>query len=351
MSQSSFTDLVASSAVQLAALPQGLWHLAAQRTLPKSPSKDDALQAGFQTAIGGLLGTGISAFMQTIETRGTAAALTGARLGWTELNWSAVGSALVVGAAVGACVGIATYLSREGQRAKQVHTERSSPTSQSNVSLKKMETSGPDAWAINRILEKDPKAVGRLENASRLYVQHKTHADAQNAQVHASVELACAMIQMAGRFDPKVWATKQAWVQTKQKEYEFDAPCASVLLATLSKLPPALDGASMTDMHASWTAMLNNASNQDPSAFNREFSQWASSYFKQSHTSLNDAYSEAFMHLRAIHQDAGLQAAAAIEYSRMQSLVTGMLVGTRIEPALPKDNASESVFNTPSIEV
>ncbi len=351
MSQSSLLDLVTSSAVQLAALPQGLWHLASQRVLPNKPNSNDALQAGFQTAVGGLLGMGISAFMQTIETRGAAAALTGARLGWAELNWSAVGSALVVGAAVGASVGIATYLSREGQRAKQVSNERSSPTSQSNVALKKMETSGPDAWAINRMLEKDPKATGRLENASLVYVQQKTHADAQNAQVHATIELASAMIQNAGKFDSNVWATKKAWVQTKQQEYASDAPCASLLLATLSKLPPALDGASIVDMHASWTAMLNKESNQNPIAFKKEFSQWADRYFKQSHSSMNDAYSEAFMQMRAIQQDTGLRAAATIESSRMQSLVTGMLVGTRIEPIAPKASASDSVFNAPSLEV
>ena len=354
MSQSSLTDLVASSAVQLAALPQGLWNLASQRTLPQKPNKNDRLHAGVQTAVGGFLGMGISAFMQTLETRGAAAALTGVRLGWTELNWSAVGSALVVGAAVGACIGIATYLSREGNRAKKVSAERLAPTSQSNVSLKKMETMGPDAWAINRILEKDPKASGRLETATALYVQTKTHAHAKDVHAHATVALASAMLQKAGQFEPKVWEIKSAWLESKQKKYKSEAPCASVLLETLSKLPPTLDSASIVDMHASWTAMVNKESNQERAAFNKEFSQWADRYFKKDHISIHEASSQAFVQLRAIQQDPMLNAAAAIEYSQMQSLVMGMLIGAHVEPAAPnasKASKAESVFNTPSLEV
>ena len=143
-------------------------------------------------------------------------------------------------------------------------------------------------------------------------------------------------------------------MESKQKKYKSEAPCASVLLETLSKLPPTLDSASIVDMHASWTAMVNKESNQERAAFNKEFSQWADRYFKKDHISIHEASSQAFVQLRAIQQDPMLNAAAAIEYSQMQSLVMGMLIGAHVEPAAPnasKASKAESVFNTPSLEV
>lgn len=322
-------DYLSTTAVQLAAFPQGLWSLAKNGALPRLPSKDDGLTAAAHTVVGSVIGAGISAFAQNLAAKGNVAALTGSRLGWTELNWSSLGSAVVIGAAIGASIGIATYLAREGNRARVLSEERNSPTSQTNVSLLKMEKEGPDPWAINRILEKDPKSMRRLEDAVLVHTMDLTHTGPSKAMVHASIALATALVARRGKFESNVYEIKQDWLRQRSEQLA-GSPSAQLLLNTLTEMPPAKSEISVLDMHSSWATMLSEQmAEPDSKAFEAAFSAWAGNYFQS--PSLGRGLAPACYALVVdLAKDPDSAVRVRQEAAQMDAMVASMLLDTPI---------------------
>lgn len=331
------------------AAAQQWWHSIAPRLKPEFLCKNDVLLGVSQTVSGALLGVGISGFMQTVESRGAVAALTGTRLGWSELNWTSLGSALLTGAAVGASVGIATYLAKEGYKAKKLSDERSSTYSQSNMSLKIMTTSGPSPWAIHRILEKDPKAMPWVESAILAYVQSTTHATPQDAQRHATIALAAGMLHHNGifaHFEPTVMVAKKAWLTESLRTTE--GPATNALLGVLSDLPMLKSMTESLPMHAAWVTLIRQSETQDTSAFKQSFHEWCNTYFMPSHD-LADIYTRALETKQSICANPGLLEKTKEEERVLYALLAGALLDTQV--ALPQHPPVELVFDSPSIPI
>ena len=113
MATNNVLNYFTSTAVQLSVFPQALQSFFSQRKIPTLPTNEDAVNAGAHTAIASLIAVGVSALSQHIQA--------GSRLGLFELNWSSLGSALITGAAIGASIGLATYLARQGHHSREMN--------------------------------------------------------------------------------------------------------------------------------------------------------------------------------------------------------------------------------------
>ena len=296
--------------------------------LPRIPNKDDGATAVAHTVLGSVLGAGISAFAQNIATKGTMAAMAGSRLGLTELNWSSIGSAVVVGAAVGASIGIATYLAREGNRARRLAEEKNSLSSQTNVSLGKMMTHGPDAWAINRILEKDPKAMGRIEAACSEYTMELTHTGPSAARGHTAIALCAAITSRSGAFVADVHAAKSDWT-SKTTTALADLPSTQLLFNTLLVMPPVKSTSYVLDMHSSWATIVSQQMpTPDESSFKAAFKQWSAKNFQPGAPESIGAV--CFGNIVEMAKDPAVAMRIKQEAAQTDAMVAGMLLDTHI---------------------
>lgn len=231
---------------------------------------------------------------------------------------------------MGACVGIATYLAREGQKAKVLHEERYSPSSQTNVALKKMEAYGPDSWAINRMLEKDSKVFPRLNAAILEHTMYTTHTSPDVAQTHTTVALGVALLAKAGQFVPAVAMAKQEW-HGKACQTLGDFPSAQLLLQTLPALGELKSEISVLDMHSSWDAMV---SQQLPAtskpAFDAALSQWTTNYFKDA--AIAQVATHAFKAIEAMSKDSATVSKVQQEAAQSYAMVASMLLDTPVTP-------------------
>lgn len=348
MSNSAVTNYLSATAVQLAAFPSGLWSLVSQRKLPALPGKNDVLMGASQTILGTLIGVGSSAFVQNLQAKGTFAALTGSRLGLTQLNWSSLGSALVTGAAVGASIAIATYLSREGYKASVLSQERNTPTSQTNVSLQQMTKNGADAWSINRILEKDPKAMPRVQGAVVDHTMGLTHTNADDARVHSTIALVSAVVAKAGQFSPSVSRVKNNWYEATAKTLS-DSPSAKLLFDALPQMPGLQKNVNVLDMHSSWTSMVSSQmSSPDKKSFDSAFSAWSTKYFVVQSPVPSLVKDEAFDGIRA----AALVPSSVSQIQREKAQLDAMVASVLLDaPVAPKPSAKQEPMYLPSMEL
>lgn len=311
-----FTTLsyLQTTAVQLAAFPQAMVALLKERTLPRAPNVDDKVLGGFHTLMGGLAAVGIT------------------RLGTGQLNATSLVSAIAVGVAIGASVGIATWIGREGHRAKELANEQNSPSSPNNVAFANMATKGPDPWAINRVLERDPKAFPKIEAAVLAYAVDTTHARADHAQPHAAVALATALRTRAGDVAPAVHVLKEKLMEETSAKLE-DSPSAQLLVNTLAKLPTLPLQDHVLDMHASWNTMLNTQmSSPDAETFAAELSTWAENYLPSAQYSVTALSKECFDKVVAMSQDPVKVIAAYAENRQTNAMVASMLLDTQVAP-------------------
>lgn len=346
MPKPALLDYISITAVQVATLPQGLWSLLATRTLPNAPTKDDTFQMGFHTALGGLIASGVSAFAQNLQAKGTVGALTGARLGLLEMNWSSVGAALVTGAAIGASVGIATYLSREGRRARQAANAMTSSSSPLNVDMSLIRDKGADPWAINRALESNPKAADLLRNAVLANVTQNTHSQNAAVDTHANIALAAAMMTNVGSFKPSVAQAKTQWVG-KIREQMNDTPSAQLLLDTMPRLVGLRDGASSLDMHAAWSTMMaEQVERPNDNKFLASFAMWSENYFKTSPMTQGNLGQECLVKVNTL--DNQQRQLVMQESNTTHALVASSLFGAHVAPApiLKKTNQDPELENT-----
>lgn len=318
-----------STVVQLSVLPQALQSFLSQRKIPTLPSNEDAVNAGAHTAIASLIAMGVSALAQHIQA--------GSRLGLFELNWSSLGSALITGAAIGASIGVATYLARQGHRMREMNTELNSGSSQSNVGLQQIGQKGPDPWIVNRTLEKDSKAMPRLQEATIAHAMAQTHGSRENTLVHSIISLGCAMAENVGQFDPNVAVVKNAWMANMQKQLQ-DTPSAQLLLQTLSNIPAVKKDTSVVEMHAAWNSMIKDQANHpSDETFRVVFNQWANSYLKSPEGMKNAVIQACVDRLSTIAHDPILVAKINRESANTKALVAGMLLGTRVQATYEKD--------------
>lgn len=345
MSKSALLDYVSTTAVQVATLPQGLWSLLATRTAPKLPSKDDLLQLGFHTALGGLIASGVSAFAQNIQAKGTAYALLGSRLSLLDLNWSSVGAAVVTGAAIGASLGIASYLSREGHRARKAANAMTSLSSPLNVDMARIREKGADPWAINRALEANPASVSLLKNAVLANVETLTHTKNAAVETHAHIALAASMMTNVGSFQPSVGQAKAQWVGQIREQMKA-SPGAQLLLDTLPKMSGSRDGASSLDMHAMWSTMLSEqAQRPNDGKFQNTFSTWAATYFKAPPHTHAQTIQDCLQQLKDMSPAQHHQ--LEIETNDAHALVASSLIGIHIKPTPVAPSATQ----TPGLSV
>lgn len=329
MATNNVLNYLTSTAVQLSAFPQALQSLFSQRKLPTLPTNADAVNAGVQTVMTSLIAVGVSALAQHIGA--------GSRLGLFELNWSSLGSALITGAAIGASIGVATYLARQGHRVREMNQERTSMSSQSNVGLQQIEQQGPDPWVINRILEKDPKAIPRLQEAAIAHAMAQTHGSREDTLIHSAISLGCAMAENVGQFGPNVAVVKKAWATNMQTQLQ-DTPSAQLLFHTLSNMPAVKKEASVVEMHAAWNDMVkDHVQNPSDEKLRVVFNQWTDSYFKSPGGMDTAVIQGCAARLSTIAQDPILVAQVNRESANTRALVASSLLGTRVQAVHEKD--------------
>lgn len=331
MATNNVFNYLTSTAVQLSAFPQALQSLFSQRKLPTLPTNADAVNAGVQTVMTSLIAVGVSTLAQHLEA--------GSRLGLFELNWSSLGSALITGAAIGASIGVATYLARQGHRAREMNQE-------SNVGLQKIEQQGPEPWVINRILENDPKAMPRLQEAAIAHAMAQTHGSREDTLIHSAISLGCAMAENVGQFGPNVAVVKKAWTKNMQTQLQ-DTPSAQLLLHTLSNMPAVKKEASVVEMHAAWNDMVkNHVQNTSDEKFRVVFNQWTDSYFKSPGGMDTAVIHGCAARLSTIAQDPILVAQVNRESANTRALVAGALLGTHIQAV--QEKADLEAISAPS---
>lgn len=350
---SSIFNAASATAVQLAALPGSLWHMISERKLPSMPTGQDKSSIGIYSAIGGLIATGSSVLSQNIQAKGMLAAMTGAKLGLSSINWGSLGTALATGAAIGASIGIATYLSRQGYKSKSLSEERDSSLSATNVDLDRIRQKGMDAWAVNRVLDKDPKkGMERIAKANSEYCIAETHGDPIAVKGFAAVSLGAGILQPGGSTSGERERLKNKWLQEIQPNLN-DQPGAQALLKVLPDVGVLRDGASTLGMHTQWVNMANDyALTKNADAFKHTFTQWQQIHFKNAESSKDLMVKSCMKAIEPIANSSTLIEALQKEASVVGALMAGASLGTRVEPiVLPNMLAPKYLDNTTSLNI
>lgn len=169
-----------------------------------------------------------------------------------------------------------------------MNNERNDPLSAVNIELARIKERGPDAWAINRIIEADPqKGLPRIQAENIMHLQGMTDLPEQNVTTHAVVSTAFIMAQNAGTPDPLVYKVKQSWLAQSIMDLDT-SPAAKGLLCVMQYLPEFKDNVSLIQMHYQWNCIANHfINNLDEHVLRTQVDTWCSKHFNMPPTQNN----------------------------------------------------------------